>query len=323
MVKTTRSFAHNTHLVLFDQNTHRPMYTADFDGDGERSIVLPVRSLVHKWILSERPHQGVYFKLSSDNRVATNSSVQVIEGSGFQKRRNRPLLIVKTLPTKTKLFEDMESLINPRKLIQRSRRPRAVVRDEGPCSRRSMTVQFRKHLNIKDIIFPRSFESYRCGGHCKFPLDNKVNPTRYAIVLAILYSRFGLAGGGKEPCCVPTKLRKVTVFVKRQGHVKIQPYDDMIVEECGCRWWTIRVWNLILILAGLSQTDVSCPHSAWKTCSKLCHFDMVRWALLCCRYNLCTGVSKLSFYPGALDEIGTVCAPKDWYIIIFMLWYLT
>ena len=111
MVKTTRSFAHNTHLVLFDQNTHRPMYTADFDGDGERSIVLPVRSLVHKWILSERPHQGVYFKLSSDNRVATNSSVQVIEGSGFQKRRNRPLLIVKTLPTKTKLFEDMESLI--------------------------------------------------------------------------------------------------------------------------------------------------------------------------------------------------------------------
>ena len=98
-------------LSFFDQNTHRPMYTADFDGDGERSIVLPVRSLVHKWILSKRPHQGVYFKLYSDNRVATNSSVQVIEGSGFQKRRNRPLLIVKTLPTKTKLFEDMESLI--------------------------------------------------------------------------------------------------------------------------------------------------------------------------------------------------------------------
>lgn len=63
----------------------------------------------------------------------------------------------------------------------------------------------------------------------------QVNPTRHAIILAILYSRLGRAGGGKEPCCVPIKLRKITVFARREGHIKIQTFQDMIVEECGCR----------------------------------------------------------------------------------------
>lgn len=66
----------------------------------------------------------------------------------------------------------------------------------------------------------------------------QVNPTRHAIILAILYSRSGRAGGGKEPCCVPIKLRKITVFARREGHIKIQTFQDMIVEECGCRWWS-------------------------------------------------------------------------------------
>lgn len=62
-----------------------------------------------------------------------------------------------------------------------------------------------------------------------------MNPTRHAIILAILYSRLGRAGGAKEPCCVPIKLRKITVFDQQEGRIKIQTYQDMIVEECGCR----------------------------------------------------------------------------------------
>lgn len=56
-----------------------------------------------------------------------------------------------------------------------SRRPRAIVRDEGPCSKRPMTVHVRKHLNMNDVLIPRTFESFRCGGACKFPLDKSVS----------------------------------------------------------------------------------------------------------------------------------------------------
>ena len=56
-----------------------------------------------------------------------------------------------------------------------SRRPRAIVRDDGPCSKRPMTVHVRKHLNMNDVLIPRTFESFRCGGECTFPLDKSVS----------------------------------------------------------------------------------------------------------------------------------------------------
>ena len=49
-----------------------------------------------------------------------------------------------------------------------------AVRDEGRCSIRPMTVHVRKHLNFKDVLFPREFDSFRCGGRCEFPLDTSV-----------------------------------------------------------------------------------------------------------------------------------------------------
>ena len=110
-VEATTSLPTKTRLALYDQLSDRPIYTADFEGGGVRSIMFPARTLVQRWIFSERPRQGVYFKLLSDKKKATNMSVQVTDGPGFQTRRNGTLLIVKTLPTKQKVFEDMESLI--------------------------------------------------------------------------------------------------------------------------------------------------------------------------------------------------------------------
>lgn len=110
-VEATTSLPPKTRLALYDQLTDKPIYTADFEGGGVRSVMLPVRSLVQRWIFSERPRQGVYFKLLPEKQRTTNTSVQVTDGPGFQTRRNRTLLIVKTLPTKAKVLEDMESLI--------------------------------------------------------------------------------------------------------------------------------------------------------------------------------------------------------------------
>ena len=60
-------------------------------------------------------------------------------------------------------------------LPRRSRRHLAAIRDEGPCSIRPMTVDVRRHLGWNDVIIPRVFESFRCGGECKFPLDTSVS----------------------------------------------------------------------------------------------------------------------------------------------------
>ena len=61
------------------------------------------------------------------------------------------------------------------KLTGRSRRHLVAIRDEGPCSVRPMTVDVRQHLGLNDVLVPRVFESFRCGGECKFPLDTSVS----------------------------------------------------------------------------------------------------------------------------------------------------
>ena len=61
------------------------------------------------------------------------------------------------------------------KLTGRSRRHLVAIRDEGPCSVRPMTVDVRRHLGLNDVLVPRVFESFRCGGECKFPLDTSVS----------------------------------------------------------------------------------------------------------------------------------------------------
>ena len=61
------------------------------------------------------------------------------------------------------------------KRTRKSRSPDAVVRDEGPCSIRPMKVNVRRHLNLKDVLFPYDIDLFRCGGKCTFPLDTSVS----------------------------------------------------------------------------------------------------------------------------------------------------
>ena len=63
----------------------------------------------------------------------------------------------------------------------------------------------------------------------------QVNPSAYAILRAILHSS-GLDQGAGGPCCVPIKLRGVSMFEEdSQGHIMLKTYRGAIVEECGCR----------------------------------------------------------------------------------------
>lgn len=64
----------------------------------------------------------------------------------------------------------------------------------------------------------------------------QVHPTGHAVIRTILHSS-GLDQGAGEPCCVPVKLRGLSVFVEKSpGAITIRSFQGMVVEECGCRW---------------------------------------------------------------------------------------
>lgn len=99
-----------TRLVMFDLPSRRPIHSVPFQGGKARWFAFPVsRSLVDRWISSKRLIRRIHFKLLSHN-PDTNMSFKVTEDSD-EARNKRPLLIVKTLPIKAKLFEDITSLI--------------------------------------------------------------------------------------------------------------------------------------------------------------------------------------------------------------------
>ena len=64
----------------------------------------------------------------------------------------------------------------------------------------------------------------------------QVHPTGHAVIRTILHSS-GLDQGAGEPCCVPVKLKGISVFVEKSpGAITLRSFQGMVVEECGCRW---------------------------------------------------------------------------------------
>ena len=98
-----------TRLVMLELPSRRPIHTVPFQGGEARWYVFPVRSLVDRWISSKRLIHRIHFKLLSPN-PDSKMSVKVTEDSD-EARNKRPLLIVETLPTKARVFEDIASLI--------------------------------------------------------------------------------------------------------------------------------------------------------------------------------------------------------------------
>ncbi|XP_078353169.1 protein decapentaplegic-like isoform X2 [Oculina patagonica] len=221
-------------LVLHDQLDQRPVQSVTIKGGGARLVVFPVLDLVKRWIHSPHLNHGVYIKLLS-NRLEDGDSLQVMIDSTGEARDSRPLLVVETQSKPQKVdtlsFWTSHGQMTDRKLKSR---PSRAIRDQGPCSRRLMRVEFGKVIRWKGIVVPKFYDAYRCGGDCKFPLDNKVNPNERAIIQAILYSA-GLDQGSGEPCCVPIKLRGISVIEQHDNDYSVKFHKEMAVEECGCR----------------------------------------------------------------------------------------
>ncbi|KAJ7308383.1 hypothetical protein JRQ81_008923 [Phrynocephalus forsythii] len=84
------------------------------------------------------------------------------------------------------------------------------------------------------IIAPQGYMANYCVGECPFPLTEELNSTNHAILQTIVHSLD--PDGTPQPCCVPVRLSPVSIlYYDNDDNVVLRHYEDMVVDECGCR----------------------------------------------------------------------------------------
>ncbi|XP_018618419.1 growth/differentiation factor 6-A [Scleropages formosus] len=107
-------------------------------------------------------------------------------------------------------------------------------KSKSRCSKKALHVNF-KDLGWDDwIIAPLDYEAYHCEGVCDFPLRSHLEPTNHAIIQTLMNS---MDPNSTPPsCCVPTKLSPISIlYIDSGNNVVYKQYEDMVVEQCGCR----------------------------------------------------------------------------------------
>ncbi|CAG6015987.1 unnamed protein product [Menidia menidia] len=107
-------------------------------------------------------------------------------------------------------------------------------KSKSRCSKKALHVNFKK-LGWDDwIIAPLDYEAYHCEGVCDFPLRSHLEPTNHAIIQTLMNS---MDPNSTPPsCCVPTKLSPISIlYIDSGNNVVYKQYEDMVVEQCGCR----------------------------------------------------------------------------------------
>ncbi|KAM7140755.1 embryonic growth/differentiation factor 1 [Molossus nigricans] len=108
----------------------------------------------------------------------------------------------------------------------------------GSCRTRRLYVSFREVGWHHWVIAPRGFLANYCQGQCSLPATlpgPRGPPTlNHAVLRALMHS--AAPGPAGLPCCVPARLSPISVlFFDNSDNVVLRHYEDMVVDECGCR----------------------------------------------------------------------------------------
>ena len=108
-----------------------------------------------------------------------------------------------------------------------------VEHDVDTCRKVGMYISFQELGLSDEIITPWGFNAFQCKGKCS-STQRKKFPNRSAL-MALLKKKKGIEIDD-GPCCVPTKLAPISALVfEKNGHIVLKKFDDMVVEECGCK----------------------------------------------------------------------------------------
>lgn len=83
------------------------------------------------------------------------------------------------------------------------------------------------------IIHPKTFNARVCYGQCPSPVGHEFTPTNHAMLQTLM--KMKRPRSAPEPCCVPTKLRPLSMLYFEYDDIVVRHHEDMIAAECGCR----------------------------------------------------------------------------------------
>nr|CAH7756994.1 unnamed protein product [Callosobruchus chinensis] len=103
------------------------------------------------------------------------------------------------------------------------------------CKKKPLYINFAEINYDMWIVQPSGYDAYQCQGRCFYPVAEHLNPTKHAIVQALLHSMS--PAKATRSCCVPTILDSISIlYVDANGVLTYRyAYKDMVVVECGCR----------------------------------------------------------------------------------------
>ncbi|NWR01326.1 DERR protein, partial [Paradoxornis webbianus] len=119
---------------------------------------------------------------------------------------------------------------------RRSRRspPSPEVTPSPLCRPRRLYISFSDVGWEKWIIAPQGYLANYCRGDCPFPLAAELNSTNHAVLQTMVHSLD--PRGTPQPCCVPVRLSPISIlYYDNSDNVVLRHYEDMVVDECGCR----------------------------------------------------------------------------------------
>lgn len=126
--------------------------------------------------------------------------------------------------------------LNPDQCRSRQRRSAVhlPVSPSNVCKARRLYIDF-KDVGWQDwIIAPQGYMANYCHGECPFPLSESLNGTNHAILQTLVHSLD--PQGTPQPCCVPVRLSPISMlYYDNNDNVVLRHYQDMVVDECGCR----------------------------------------------------------------------------------------
>lgn len=162
--------------------------------------------------------------------------------------KNLGLILEISTPTALdgKLCSDIESSLETSLLVvslapqqcMNSRKKRSSyytpVSVSSICKPRHLYVSFSDIGWENWIIAPKGYMANYCLGECPFPLTEELNSSNHAILQTMVHSLD--PEGIPQPCCVPVRLSPISIlYYDNNDNVVLRHYEDMVVDECGCR----------------------------------------------------------------------------------------
>ncbi|XP_059345584.1 embryonic growth/differentiation factor 1 [Ammospiza nelsoni] len=126
--------------------------------------------------------------------------------------------------------------LGPQCRAARGRRsaPSPAVSPSPLCKPRRLYISFSDVGWENWIIAPQGYLANYCGGECPFPLAAELNSTNHAVLQTMVHSLD--PRGTPQPCCVPVRLSPISIlYYDNSDNVVLRHYEDMVVDECGCR----------------------------------------------------------------------------------------